>query len=71
MTFTGTLLALLLSFAVANPALATAGGPQVPPVPLRLDEVIEDSRHTPDFHRRKDKYWVRRARQVLGKSGRS
>ncbi len=37
----------------------------------QLDEVIEDSKHTPDFHRRKDKYWVRRARQLLGKSGRS
>lgn len=32
-------------------------------------EVIRDNDHAPDFHRRKDRYWVRRARQLLGKVG--
>lgn len=35
----------------------------------QFQEVIGDGEHTPEFQRRKDKYWIRRARQLLSKAG--
>lgn len=34
----------------------------------QFQEVIGDSEHTPEFQRRKDKHWIRRARQLLSKA---
>jgi hypothetical protein len=35
----------------------------------QFQEVIGDGDHTPEFQRRKEKHWIRRARQLLSKSG--
>ena len=31
----------------------------------QFKEVLRDDKHTPDFHRRRDKPWIKRARQML------
>lgn len=35
----------------------------------QLEEVVNDGSHTPEFQRRKEKHWVRRARQLLNTIG--
>jgi tetratricopeptide (TPR) repeat protein len=35
----------------------------------QFQEVIGDGEHTPEFQRRKEKHWIRRARQLLSKAG--
>ena len=32
----------------------------------QFKEVLRSDKHTPEFHRRRDKLWVKRARQMLG-----
>lgn len=32
----------------------------------QFNEVLRSDKHAPDFHRRRDKLWVKRARQMLG-----
>lgn len=34
----------------------------------QFKEVLRDDQHTPDFHRRRDKPWIKRARQMLAQS---
>ena len=34
----------------------------------QLQEVLSDSSHTPEFQRRKEKHWVKRARQLMSKA---
>ena len=35
----------------------------------QFEEVINDGSHTPEFQRRKEKHWVRRARQLMNSVG--